>query len=438
MVSVGGATNDVHPDDVIAEGADETIATVDDDERAAVAEDERAAATDAEEGRGTDEIEEDPDLGPERNSAMKKLELDEQQIRRSARVARRRGDRTGDGGETNEGRQVESGDQEEDPDPPTPTLKLRNRWHVKTDSGIYPLADIMRKRLPRMLLTSPVIRADVFPTLELGGNTSSAVENCWRAMKHFGPEMVNRPLHKFLRPFIDWFVNNEYAFDTDTARIQGREVVAIHADRKDRIRALCAKEETKAMAQLDDIRRRKAALDNPGVKNSVTAAEGVAAAHGAHGCSALTEMDPKSDAPDFSNAGKEGAAEGADKSTWASSRGASASAAPRGKQPDTDEGDVQVRFPSLSYTKKECLICRARGEFEEDKVPKSTNDCANAMCAKHCKRFCSEQKTPEGGDGTAAMWKYESIVNLSDCKVCPAKSHVMTAGEVPPGSPTPK
>ena len=121
---------------------------------------------------------------------------------------------------------------------------FRNRWAFKGKGGIRVIARLMNGRAPRWLLSGPTIRVDMFPSLTLGGNTSTAIELVWRELKQ--TLTVPQPLHVLIVPLALRFIHWELHFVDGCTTV----LLALREEPRGRVQELEAAAEAKERAKL--------------------------------------------------------------------------------------------------------------------------------------------------------------------------------------------
>lgn len=290
-------------------------------------------------------------------------------------------------------------------------LAFRARWVHRTSSGRYPLADIFRLRATRMLFSSPVIRADLFPSLAFGGNTSTAVELCWRELKRRGVLNLQKPLAVILRPFVLWFVTDQYRYDADTnaTLLRTDEMKRAILAPRERLRQDMERKAAEAEKELEKLRRSIQELERRGSDDAQTIAQAnVASGEIAVEATIDDALVPTSFSED-PNA----------RTRWSRSAGREMDP-PRRRERDEDVGVVRGGPASSSrvYAKKNCVVCEVESTNNSDAVLRHTaKGCPHGMCPSHCRMY---ERAKRAGEVT---WAHQTVVAISHTRECKMKSH---------------
>lgn len=399
VISPGSNATGPHPDANVERPDSESVVMYEDDEEAKFASDAAGCAP-----PNCDAEAIPVDHAPDLDAAIRAVMVEP--IRRSRRVR-----------ET----QANLADSSAPSPPPPPTTRdtsaviLRTRWVVKGNkAGTYPLAEILERRAPRMLLSSPLVRSDLFPALQFGGNTSTTVELCWRELKHRGPTNLPGPPCEILAPFVDWFVSDEYRFDSATAALTGKTPTrSLESTRQRQVTDAKAKV-TALERALEEATARTRRLQaetlshavpatlvterEPANANETSPREAFPRDEIAH----RVELTVDDTLLRIDSSARELTAERRHTSQWGT--GAAPRDPPR-KPSDADGGDATESAPARrtatatdGYAKTQCDVCVAQvetGSRIEGAVYPTTKSCPNGLCPRHCKRFSLLAQNPE-------------------------------------------
>ena len=320
---------------------------------------------------------------------------------------------------------------------------LRTRWVVKGNkAGTFPLAEILERRAPRMLLSSPLVRSDLFPVLQFGGNTSTTVELCWRELKNRGPTNLPGPPSDVLPPFVDWFVSEEYRFDSATAALTGKTPTRSLESTRQRQVTEAKATETKLQKALEEATARTRRLQvemtshavpatlvterEPANANDTSPREAFPRDEIAH----RVELMVDDTTLRIGGSATEMAAERRYTSQWGT--GAALRDPPR-KPSDADGGDATESAPARrtatatdGYQKARCDVCAEQvrnGSRVEGAVYPTTRFCPNGLCQRHCMRFSFLAQKPEH-EGEPPDWMTGRTFHACSCL-----SHVRKEGD---------